>query len=76
MILIQGKCKNCGDSVISQDNGVSWVHGIIVQNRPLLTPINSLCRSPKGQSQSERKEKYPDDDFIPDNWEEVLYLSE
>lgn len=54
MKLIQDKCKNCGDSVISQDNGISWVHGIIVQNRPWLTPINSLCRSPKGQTHSRK----------------------
>lgn len=49
MELIQKKCKNCNDYVVSQDGGATWVHGIINNGRPWLTPINSLCLKPEGQ---------------------------
>lgn len=48
MKLIQKKYKNCSDSVISQDGGITWIHGIIVDNRLWITPINSLCINPEG----------------------------
>lgn len=48
MKFIQKKCKNCDDSAISQDGGTTWVHGIIANGRPWLTPINSLCISSEG----------------------------
>lgn len=49
MELIQKKCENCDDSVVSQDGGITWVHGIISDGRLWLTPINSLCLKPEGQ---------------------------
>lgn len=54
--LIKSKCKNCDDSVITQNNGKDWEHGLILENgKPWLTPINSLCKHPEGQIDTKKR---------------------